>query len=292
MVKQDDSSAASTGGLEDAMGRLLVENTFPKSTSASTNAGSDPGVRLTTRATIETPYAVAMNWKINPANPLFDDDDQYQRARGSRTEIFWLHPVRYQPDREEPNLYRTIMIDFIPLGSELKQVLAELNRVRPGELESIQFLPRIGSATDFMTARLIFHTEYNAQTLLLESEHNGIFINGQKVRVWMVLSPTYPKNHELDENVFINNYTRIFVIDNVSERLVSMLPDKLQSNKQVNMAFVVGMMEDTDGSIQVEFTSIAEAVRAFKVLRADREYAHVLIDFVDDYCAPEPTTPA
>lgn len=66
------------------------------------------------------------------------------------------------PPMTEPNLFRTIMIDFIPFGTPYSDVL---HHVRGGALESIHLYGPIGDATAFVTARIVFVHESGASTL-------------------------------------------------------------------------------------------------------------------------------
>lgn len=62
----------------------------------------------------------------------------------------------------DENIFRTIMIDFIPYGTSYSDVLAQ---VRGGTLESVQLYGPIGDATDFVTARIVYIDEGGATNL-------------------------------------------------------------------------------------------------------------------------------
>lgn len=66
------------------------------------------------------------------------------------------------PKVTAPNIYRTVMIDFIPIGAKYSDILAH---IRGGALESIQLYGPVGSATNFVTARVVFTHELGATTL-------------------------------------------------------------------------------------------------------------------------------
>ena len=66
--------------------------------------------------------------------------------------------AEYAPDK---NLFRTVMIDFIPIGSTYKDVLSQ---VCGGSLEQIQLFEPVGNVTNFMTARVVFNYELGAST--------------------------------------------------------------------------------------------------------------------------------
>jgi len=62
----------------------------------------------------------------------------------------------------DKNIFRTVMIDFIPFGTPYCDVLAQ---TRGGTLESIQLYGPIGDATDFVTARVVYTEETGATKL-------------------------------------------------------------------------------------------------------------------------------
>lgn len=66
------------------------------------------------------------------------------------------------PTMADENIFRTVMIDFIPFGTPYCDALAQ---IRGGSLESIQMYGPIGDATDFVTARVIYTDEIGANTL-------------------------------------------------------------------------------------------------------------------------------
>ena len=233
--------------------------------------------------TIALPYSTQIHWAVTANKPVFDNDRQRTTARstsnGTSLSQFWQHPIRYLPSVAEKNLYRTVMIDFLPLDTKVQDVLEQIHT---SALESIQVFPPIGNATDFNTARIVFHYELPARDLYLHAQHYGIEIKGRTARVWQVLQPTYPKNRQLDEDVFIHCYTRTLLIDKVAEQAFSLIQHKLR--KQINMGFVVRIGETEDGIPLVEFTSVREATKAMRHLSLEKEFVGAVFDFENDYC--------
>ena len=239
-------------------------------------------------ADIRFPYNLRPKWAIERNRPVFDDEQELSErfwsmsgnAQGALHKLFWQHPVRYMPDVTDKNLYRTIMIDFLPLNTTLKDVLG---LIRGGALESIQLFPPIGNVTDFKTARVVFHYEIPAvdmQMYWFQNQHS-IRVHGQAIRVLLCNEPTYPKNRQLDEDVFMHYYTRILLIDNVKDSVVRLLPSMLE--RQIKMGFLVDMGVTEDGILMVEFTSVVEAVKAMKRLQVEEAFHGAVFDFEDDY---------
>src|ERR1700742_2623442 len=99
-------------------------------------------------------------WLINKGTPIFKSEAEKIGALrgfviGNGLSPFMDHPVRYLPEDAAANVaaYRTVMIDGIPAGSTTMDVL---RIAKGGSLESVQLFPPIGSATSFMTARVVF----------------------------------------------------------------------------------------------------------------------------------------
>ena len=236
------------------------------------------------RRTIAVPYQCRPNWSVSQNRPIFDSDQELARASQQssgpqmRQSVFWQHPVRYLPASDEKNLCRTLIIDFLPLGTTLKDVLA---LIRGGALESIQLLEPIGHVTDFKTARVVFHYELPADDMLLHWQKYGLTVRGQPIRV-LQLGYSYPKNRQLDEDVFIRCYTRILLIDNISDRVIQRLPAYL--DQQMKMGFIVEIGQTDDGITMVEFTSVAEAAKAMRAMQTEEIFYGAVFEFEDDYC--------
>ncbi|KAK5943647.1 hypothetical protein PMZ80_004655 [Knufia obscura] len=227
--------------------------------------------------TVYMPDSPMINWKV--------DGRHVNELRGRYVETkhqshFTDHPIRYVPTMADENIFRTVMIDFIPFGTPYCDALAQ---IRGGSLESIQMYGPIGDATDFVTARVIYTDEIGANTLYRRGQDPGIKINGKPVRVWQVLEPTYPKNKELEEAIYMNGHTRILIINAPIDDVDGLLKRKLR--RQIEAGLVLNIGRSYDGVPIVEFTSIEEATKALQMFLEDRDFSGSDFDFDDDYCA-------
>ena len=258
--------------------------TRARGTLAITNTVQALELRDGTNRTICTPYQCRPNWAISQNRPVFDSDQELIQANRlfsaphAHQSIFWQHPVRYLPASDEKNLCRTLIIDFLPLDTTMKDVLA---LIRGGALESIQLFGPIGFVTDFKTARVVFHYELPADDMLLYWQKNGLTVRDQPIRV-LQIGYTYPKNRQLDEDVFIRCYTRILLVDNIGDRVIQRLPVYLQ--RQVAMEFIIEIGQTDDGITMVEFTSVREAAKAMRAMQTEEMFHGAVFDFEDDYC--------
>jgi hypothetical protein len=255
-------------------------------TLADTTAAlqSLPDFRDVVNRTICMPYQCRPKWAISQNRPLFDDDQELARAQRLQgglqrhQTLFWQHPVRYLPASDEKNLCRTLIIDFLPLDTTVKDVLG---LIRGGALESIQLFPPVGLITDFMTARVVFHYELPADDMYIHWQKYGLAVRDQHIRV-LQLGYTYPKSRQLDEDVFIRCYTRILLIENINDRVKHSLPAYL--DRQVNMGFIVEIGQADDGITMIEFTSVVEAAKAMRAMQTEEMFHGAIFDFEDDYC--------
>jgi hypothetical protein len=243
-----------------------------------------PDFRDVMNRTVCMPYQCRPKWAISQNRPLFDDDQELARAQRLHgglqryQALFWQHPVRYLPASDEKNLCRTLIIDFLPVNTTVKDVLG---LIRGGALESIQLFPPVGLVTDFMTARVVFHYELPADDMYIYWQKYGFTVRGQPIRV-LQLEYTYPKSRQLDEDVFIRCYTRILLIENINDRVIQRLPAYL--NRQINMGFIVEIGQADDGITIIEFTSVMEAAKAMRAMQTEEMFHGAIFDFEDDYC--------
>ncbi|ETN38851.1 uncharacterized protein HMPREF1541_06892 [Cyphellophora europaea CBS 101466] len=226
------------------------------------------------------PYELSIKWQINKESPLYEEEEidraiKWQPA-DARYGIFWKHPVRYL-DHSSKNLFRTVMIDYIPKTATYNDVLGQISG---GSLEKIEMVPAIGNVTDYQTARVVFNFEIGASTTANFARDHGMKIKDQPLRVWQVLTQTYPKNMALDRDIFDNGFTRILLINNASQEALAMIPTKLQHFQRS----IVDFGETFDRYPMVEFTSVAVAIQAMEVLVADPNFSGAEFDFDEDPC--------
>lgn len=230
-------------------------------------------------ADASAPYSLSIKWSINKENPIFDDDEWPLRGNYSDEQlrdVFWKHPVRYL-DHDSKNIFRTVMIDYIPADATYSDVLGE---ICAGALEKIELVPAIGGKNNYKTARVVFNFELGASTTANFARDHGMKIKGQTVRVWQVLTQTYPKNNANERNVHMHGFTRVLIINNANEAALSMLPIKLDRFK----TSIVKLSETYDRFPMVEFTSVAAAVQAMRVLMSDYNFQGAEFDFDEDPC--------
>ncbi|KPI45649.1 uncharacterized protein AB675_592 [Cyphellophora attinorum] len=247
----------------------------------------DPSPKSSGPVTVKVaaPLSLSIHWKVTKENPIFDDERDWTVGfnsqpyqRNPSLDVFWKHPVRFMEYGDnDKNIFRTVMVDYIPKDATYQDVL---EHIYGGSLEKVELVPAVGRESEHKTARLVFNTELGASTTANFARDYGIKIKGYPVRVWQVLTPTYPKNNQLDREVFEDAYTRILMIDKVSEQAVNSLPVKLATYKNQ----IVEIRYTFDHFPMVEFTSVAAATNAYRHLVRDPLFAGAEFDFDHDYC--------
>ncbi|KIW30631.1 hypothetical protein, variant 1 [Cladophialophora immunda] len=237
-------------------------------------------------------------WLINKDNPIFESEQEKMQAivecgnAWRQNSPFIHHPVRYLPEDAAgtADAYRTVMVDAIPVGSTIPDVLSI---VKGGSLESIQLFPPIGKVTTVMTARIVFNYEESAHNMIKHQEArsgeakdgNRFKINGLAVRCWMPTDPTYPRNDELERKVLGKpGASRIILLDNIDEYTYNLIPYKI---KPPHAQHVIEYSYTLDGCVSIEFTDVKTAIMVMDMLRGDRDLWDAIFQYDTDYtCTP------
>ena len=267
-----------------AISRASAQAPAPPQTPPSNNDLTGPR-----RPTVIVPkiFDLTIMWNVHAKNPIWRNEEEKMLALGPANlptnlkNSFWKHPVRYL-EVVTPNIFRTVMIDYIPTEATYKDVL---DQIYGGSLEQIQLVGPLGNTTNFMTARVVFNYEQSASIFHNHAQDHPVEVKGQPVRVWQLLQQTYPKNKQLDEDVFDSCYTRILVIKGASPQQMKAMPEKLGHLEKAVVEY--GMTYDH--LPQIEFTSVAAASQALSILMSDRDFGSAEFDFDQDPCdAPVP----
>jgi hypothetical protein len=241
------------------------------------------------------------NWIVNKDNQIFDSLDEKWEATAClgpqfrANSPFFNHPVRYLPEDAAgtKDAYRTVMIDGIPTGSTMSDVL---KMVKGGSLESIQLFPPLGEAMPSMSARVVFNYEKAALNMVKNQDPrhgqaqdvNRFKVNGTIVRCWMPTDPTYPRTAELERAVLGSAHaTRLISIGCIDEFIFDAIPHMFPQSCQ---AHVINYLYYPEGQALIEFSDVRSAIKAMKDLQSERELWGARIDYQDDYCRT-PYTP-
>lgn len=191
--------------------------------------------------------------------------------------------LRYKPEPGESNVYRTVKIEELPLDVRMDQVLGQ---VCCGDVFSAQLL-NTKEITGYHTAIVIFLQQRQAENFARYAVTEGIFINGTRLKVTVLDTPTYPMSAELETLIWHEGYTRCVALYNFREELMEVLQFVIQHSICGNY---IECIEDgwNKNEICLRFHSIKIAAKAFDLLTAHPSFLECRIDFVPDPCTRAP----
>lgn len=188
--------------------------------------------------------------------------------------------LRYLPLKDEANTFRTVKIEDLPLHVSLDQVL---DKIRCGTIFSAQLL-NTGGITNYHTAIVIFLDQCAALHFQRYATNTQLCIAGQRARISIVNTPTYPMPVHFENLIRQNGYTRcISILDfqiPIMDTLVSLLQNSICGD-------YVECLEEGDSKrgICLRFHSIKIAVIAFKLLKDHHQLSKCKIVNTSDPCA-------
>jgi hypothetical protein len=251
-----------------------------------------------------TNYLQPVYWKMSrDHNPVFDSDDekeQIQRSgyqQGVRHSEFWVHPVRYEPAINEPNVHRTVQIDHIPKEATIHQVLQE---VCWGTIDSIDLVDigNVIGCEGFLTpapgkfARVVFYKDEFASNFQRYAHNKPLTILGQQVRVYVQMEYTYPRTAEVDEAIFDEGLTRVLTVFGLDGNGRDQLPAFLKKYGVDLVSWELRLHYSQGDEYEIytektvlEFRSILHAFRAFKAMRNGGYENANRFRAEPDYCA-------
>lgn len=265
------------------------------STAIVASDGTQPIHRITVQ--IGTNLDGETKWKIHKDNPIFQDDaEKWEILHRMGPAFFNMspfgnHPVRYLPEDAalDVDAFRTVMVDGIPLGSTIMDVL---DIVKGGSLESIQLFPPIGTVTTFKTARVVFIHERAAHNMIRHQQSNGgvdstetqFKIGGVSVRCWMPTDATYPRNANVQRAISEQSASRIILVPGVDDYVYNMLPYEIPFPYDRH---IIDFGYMPDGAATIEFSDIKTAIKVKELMGRSRDLVNIELQYGRDYtCEP------
>lgn len=192
------------------------------------------------------------------------------------------HGLVFLPDEEEENIFRTVTITGIPRQVNMATVLSP---VCGGPLYSVQLL-RTAHLTGSHTAIVTFLYEEDAHDFIQTASVKNVTYFGNRAKVSLVRTPTYPIPKPLKHFIFKNGHTRCLSISQASDPYTA--ADLLASLLAWNNVFgnlLESIQElDSGATFHIRFHSIRAAGQAFFALNQDEDYRDCEIKFVPDPC--------
>jgi hypothetical protein len=210
------------------------------------------------------------------------------RARDSEMRFpeFFRYGICYRPSSTDSNFLRTVMLGNLPVGTEMRDVLA---RVRGGEVLSATLLDTV-KITGAMSARVVFRHEASAEDYVLYAkQHPIVFGDGdeeQEAEVTLLDSPTYPQSPRFLSRLLSHGQSRCLSLPNFSPSLsLTALERHLSGNNGVRGSMLVEMWIDESGTLHLQFSDVSWAGAAYGILTHHSSYRGLDVLFTEDPCS-------
>ncbi len=221
---------------------------------------------------------------------FFDPKERHQAMKINRREAgamdlrfpdLFRYGVRFNPNSNESNVYRTVRISGLPSDTTIMKLL---EKVRGGMVLDAKLLDT-KSITGDMTGLVIFLHEYAAMAYEEHAQQHPISFNGLVARIETVSTPTWPI--PINQRKAINDgTTRCFEVHNFPRTITPvMLRKELAVCQVVKFNAVESMSMSSDDVLGLRFSSVSFAGQASALFNCTRRYKGCVARFVPDPCA-------
>ncbi|KAJ5104193.1 hypothetical protein N7532_004722 [Penicillium argentinense] len=223
------------------------------------------GFRADPRSWTEEP-----RWKSTKCD-AFDSDQETRNAAifmfGERKELqarelgLFTIGLRTTPTMGDENVYRTVLVDDLPCGVHIQDVLANVT----GGIIEKAILAKTEPITGHPSVMIRFVHQDGAQEFLRRCR-GRLFIKYGRVRVRQVGTPTFPASVQLEREI-AEGRTRCLKVrtnlEDVSEITRHVLRERIWTKH------IEGFFDENveTGCMSIRLTSIAWAIKAYNILR-------------------------
>ena len=190
--------------------------------------------------------------------------------------------VHFSPPDSEDDIYRTIIISNIPPDISLSTLL---DYIRGGSVIDAKLLDTV-SITGKNSALITFLHECAAMAFEDHARKFPIIINGVAAQVRVVSTPTFPISIPTRKRIFNHHHSRCLEIYDIPGQIcVQKLRDDLAVGTNLKTNRITHLQKREDGCVELQFSSIDGASRAYGMLSSVRAYRRSTPYFVADPCA-------
>ena len=202
---------------------------------------------------------------------------------GSRDAVppdFFRFGIRFIPNTGEQE-HRTILVTNLPRSITMR---ALLGRVRGGAVVSAILLNSI-TITGSVSAMIAFRLADDAEEYTKYRRRYPMRFAGQITQVRVLSTPTWPLSLGLQKAIDEYGYTRCLEISNFPCNLRRTLKSDLRPHYALVNNTVECFERRRGGALQIRFSSISQAGRAYRLLTSKLPYRDFEMKFVADPCA-------
>ncbi|KAL8688756.1 MAG: hypothetical protein Q9218_005410 [Villophora microphyllina] len=191
--------------------------------------------------------------------------------------------IRFCPDPAEANIYRTVVIDHLPSDIGISVLLRQ---IRGGGVVDVKLLDTT-SITGYATAIIEFIHEHGARSLERRASRVPLLFAGTQARVTVLPTPTWPMCPGTRAAIMEHGHTRCLEMYNPPQ---SLTPAELKRDLRVYVAMptshrIENLEKRANGVVEIRFTSINHAGRAYALLTNFKKYRQCRIKRSPDPCA-------
>ncbi|KAL8705720.1 MAG: hypothetical protein Q9201_001154 [Fulgogasparrea decipioides] len=210
----------------------------------------------------------------------------HQRVAAGQEHAFpdlFRYGIRFCPDPNESDIYRTVVVDNLPPDIVLS---ALLRHIKGGALLDAKLLDTT-NIDGHLTATIEFVHEYGARIFERRARQVPLLFAGVRARVALLPTPTWPMSLPTRMAVMEHGHTRCLEIHNLP---YDISPSDLKRDLRVYHAMpnshrIESMEKQADGVVKIRFTSVNFAGRAYGILTTHSRYRRCHIKRSPDPCA-------
>ncbi|KAL8717248.1 MAG: hypothetical protein Q9225_005489 [Loekoesia sp. 1 TL-2023] len=209
----------------------------------------------------------------------------HQRVAGDQEYRFpslFKYGTRFRPEPMETNLYRTVVIDNLPLGIRLFTLL---QHVKGGAVVDVKLL-NTRTITGHLSAMITFVHEHGAKAFEQRVYGQPLVFEGVRARVTLLPTPTYPVGGCLRAAIANHGHTRCLEVRNFPRGIKPVeLERDLRTCNVITTHHIESKKMRLDGVLELRFTSINSAGHAYGILISRKQYRQCTVTFSPDPCA-------
>lgn len=238
---------------------------------------------------LKGPFIAAPSWEVCG---LFRSPSQrecaiklHKHEVGSNERMFpdlFKYGVRFEPEQDENNIYRTVVIQGLSSDTTMHQLL---QKVRGGLIVDAKLLETC-SLLGSNSALIVFLHEHAAMAYEDHARTTMLKINDREVNVKVVNTPTYPISTGTQKTIEDYHHTRCLEVHNYPRQVSeAQLRIDIRAGIRGKFSRIEHLRLRSDGCLVLHFNSIDYAGQAFAVLSTFRIYRGCMVFFVRDPCA-------
>ncbi|MCJ1286623.1 hypothetical protein MMC26_005969 [Xylographa opegraphella] len=184
--------------------------------------------------------------------------------------------IRYEPPASQTNTFRMVSIMNLPIDISLKELMA---KIRGGTVVSCNLLDT-RSITGTFSALVRFLHEHEALAYDDFAAAHPISFRGLRAQITIVKTPSWPLSLPHTKAIFNHHHTRSLEVVNFPRNV-----PPAQLTRDLRTHPIEHMQMRKDGILELKFSSIDHAGRAFGLLTTFRKYRECGVSFSEDPCA-------